>query len=93
LFRLSLNPDVEKSLRQECRANPLPSTAAHGNEPLTAEELSSLDHLPILDAVVRETLRLHAPVVNTMRGAVKDDVIPLSRPFTDKNGVMQDSIR
>lgn len=54
------------------------------------EELSSL---PYLDAVVRETLRIHAPVPSTMRVAQKDDVIPVGEPFVDRHGNVQDSIR
>lgn len=92
LYRLSIHPDVQTALRAECRANPLPSTQPHGNNPLTTEELNELDHLPLLDAVVRETLRLHSPVTASIRGAVKDDVIPLEKPFVDRHGVTRDNI-
>jgi cytochrome P450 len=92
LFELSNNPELQSSLRAECRAHPLP-TASSGNAPLDTEELSALDKLPLLDALVRETLRLHAPVRGTVRTAVKDDVIPLSTPFTDREGNVQDRIR
>lgn len=54
------------------------------------EELSAL---PYLDAVVRETLRVHSPVPFTVRVAMKDDVIPLHTPFVDKNGDAQRSIK
>ena len=36
---------------------------------------------------------VHAPVPATLRVAVEDDIIPLSKPFTDKNGVVRDHIR
>jgi cytochrome P450 len=81
---------VQTRLRAELRANPLP-TAASGNEPLSQEELTAFDKLPLLDAVVRETLRLHAPVPSSVRMATKDDVIPLAKPFTDLRGVERDS--
>jgi cytochrome P450 len=54
------------------------------------EELSAL---PYLDAVVRETLRVHSPVPSTIRVAMEDDVIPLNTPFVDKNGKTQHGIR
>ncbi|KIK74026.1 hypothetical protein PAXRUDRAFT_836093, partial [Paxillus rubicundulus Ve08.2h10] len=36
--------------------------------------------LPYLDAVVHETLRLHAPLSETIRIATEDDIVPLSDP-------------
>lgn len=54
--------------------------------------MAALDKLPLLDAVVRETLRLHAPVAETFRVATKDDVIPTSLPYVDAEGVEHSSI-
>ena len=48
--------------------------------------MDELNALPYLDAVTRETLRVHAPVSSTLRVAVKDDTIPLSTPVTDMDG-------
>lgn len=90
-YRLSFNPDIQSQLREECQANPLP-TELHGNAPLTSEELARFDKLPLLDAVVRETLRLHAPIAETSRQAIQDDVIPVSRPYLDAQGVEHNSI-
>lgn len=42
----------------------------------------SLDTLPFLDRVVRETLRLSPPVHSTIRVATKDDEIVLSEPVS-----------
>lgn len=42
----------------------------------------SLDTLPVLDRVVRETLRLSPPVHSTIRVATKDDEIVLSEPVS-----------
>jgi Cytochrome P450 len=53
----------------------------------------SFNAFPYLDAVVRETLRLHAPVSMTSRIAMKDDVLPLAVPFTDSKGVIHHEIR
>jgi hypothetical protein len=54
--------------------------------------LSALDKLPLLDAVVRETLRLHPPAPSSLRTAQQDDTVPLSRPFVDTKGVEQTAI-
>ena len=55
--------------------------------------MDELNALPYLDMVIRESLRLHAPVPASIRVPVKDDVIPVSAPFTDRNGDVQDSIK
>ncbi|KAK1234630.1 hypothetical protein PQX77_002169, partial [Marasmius sp. AFHP31] len=52
--------------------------------------MDQLNALPYLDAVVRETLRLLAPVQATIREATRDDVIPLSQPFVDQYGQKHD---
>ncbi|KAF8214829.1 cytochrome P450 [Mycena galopus ATCC 62051] len=56
----------------------------------TMDEINALEYL---DWVVRETLRLHAPVMQSARVAMCDDVIPLSTPYVDVNGVTQTSFR
>jgi cytochrome P450 len=55
----------------------------------TMEELNAL---PYLENVVRETLRAHTPVVSVERMAMVDDVLPLGIPYTDRTGVVHDSI-
>jgi len=55
--------------------------------------MDELNALPYLDYVVRETLRVHAPVPSTIRIAMKDDILPLNTPFTDKKGKVHDGIR
>lgn len=49
----------------------------------TLEELNSL---PYLDAVIRENLRVHAPVSHVSRIAAGDDVLPLGTPCVDTHG-------
>lgn len=56
----------------------------------TMEELNSL---PYLDAVVRENLRINSVVDSTIRCAGKDDCIPVSTPYTDKNGAERTEFR
>ncbi|KAI0075930.1 cytochrome P450 [Panus rudis PR-1116 ss-1] len=82
LFALTQNPMIQDKLREELLSVP--------------EERPSMDdltELPYLDMVVRETLRLHAPVPHNLRSAVKDDVIPLNEPFVDKHGNVCKEIR
>jgi len=40
------------------------------------------EHMPYLQAVVKETLRLHAVVAHGLFKAGKDDFIPLSKPIS-----------
>ncbi|KAG6834869.1 hypothetical protein H0H93_006803 [Arthromyces matolae] len=82
LFALSQDMAVQTKLRNEL-------LAVETDYP-TMDELNAL---PYLDMVVRETLRVHAPVPATMREAMQDDILPLSKPFRDRNGILQTEIR
>ncbi|CDO71953.1 hypothetical protein BN946_scf184940.g100 [Trametes cinnabarina] len=82
LYALSKNTEAQKKLREEL-------FTVETDTP-TMDELSAL---PYLDMVVRETLRLHAPVAMLFREAKKDDVIPVSEPFIDRYGKVQQEIR
>jgi hypothetical protein len=55
--------------------------------------MDELESLTYLDYVVREVLRLHAPIPSSVRVAMKDDLLPLSKPFVDRRGHVQDGIR
>lgn len=55
--------------------------------------MDELNALPYLDAVVRETMRVHAAVGSTVRIAVEDDVVPLSEPLIDRKGRTLHEIR
>ncbi|KAG1885874.1 cytochrome P450 [Suillus fuscotomentosus] len=81
LIELSRHHDVQTRLREEL--------LAFGPDP-TYDQLKA--HLPYLDAVVHETLRLHPPVPESARLAAADDVIPLSEPVRMASGNMTDSI-
>jgi cytochrome P450 len=82
LFALTQRLDVQHKLRTEL-------LTVHTNTP-TMDELQSLQYL---DAVVREVLRVHAPVIGTTRIAMHDEVIPVSEPYVDKNGDLRNEIR
>lgn len=60
-----------------------------GTDTPTMDELNAL---PYLDAVVRETLRIHAPVPSTIRVATQDDILPLGEHIKDKYGKVMDGI-
>ncbi|KAJ7888861.1 cytochrome P450 [Mycena olivaceomarginata] len=82
LHALSVNTAAQTKLREE-----LSLTMSTDNP--TMDELNSL---PYLEHVVRETMRVHAPVMFTQRKAMKDDVLPLSKPYIDKEGRAHDSL-
>ena len=46
--------------------------------------MEQLNSLPYLESVVREILRLYAPVPSTHRIAMHDAEIPLQKRFMDK---------
>ncbi|KAK7051716.1 cytochrome P450 [Favolaschia claudopus] len=81
LYALSEHPLVQKALREELLSLPTDNP--------TMDELNAL---PYLEQVVRETMRVHAPAVFTQRIAVADDVLPLSKPYIDKDGKSHDSL-
>ncbi|KAJ6517590.1 cytochrome P450 [Mycena vulgaris] len=81
LHALSLNIPAQAKLRQEL--------LSISTENPTMDELNSL---PYLEMVVRETMRVHAPVVFLQRMAMEDDVLPLAKPYVDKTGKSHDSL-
>ncbi|ETW77148.1 hypothetical protein HETIRDRAFT_152123 [Heterobasidion irregulare TC 32-1] len=82
LFALSNNLDTQTKLRKEL-----------ASLPTETPNMDELENLPYLDAVVRETLRLYSPVANTVRVAMKDDVIPTDEEWVDAKGVRRQGIR
>ncbi|KAN0109020.1 cytochrome P450 monooxygenase [Russula decolorans] len=82
LFALACHPTVQTKLRAELRTCPTDSP--------TMDQLNSL---PYLESVVREALRLYAPVSGTQRIAMHDTEIPLQKPFTDKQGILRGTVR
>src|SRR5579863_3336907 len=82
LFALCCQPTVQAKLRAELRTCTTDTP--------TMEQLNAL---PYLEAVVREALRLYAPVSTTQRIAMHDAEIPLQKPYKDKRGVLQSTVR
>ncbi|KIJ41087.1 hypothetical protein M422DRAFT_60506 [Sphaerobolus stellatus SS14] len=81
LYAVSLDQKVQQKLREEL--------LRVETESPTMDELNAL---PYLDAVVKETMRLHAAVPYSQRVATQDDVVPLGQPFTDKKGRVKHEI-
>lgn len=59
----------------------------------SSPSMEEINALPYLDAVIRENLRINAPVAGTHRTAAKDDLIPLSTPIVDRKGVKRWEVR
>ena len=74
IYLLALHPPIQTSLRSEIRSSlPCPSTTTSTNPPTTDTNTtsSSIDTLPLLNAVVAETLRLYPVVPITSRVSIK----------------------
>ncbi|KAI0718780.1 cytochrome P450 [Cerioporus squamosus] len=82
LSLLAEHPEVQQKLRQEI-------LDASKGEDLDYDTLVSL---PYLDAVCRETLRLHAPVAQVFRETRQDAILPLSEPVRGLDGQMMREI-
>ncbi|KAH7925887.1 cytochrome P450 [Leucogyrophana mollusca] len=83
LYALSKSPVSQDALRKALHTIPRDS-------PTLDEDVNKLEYL---DWVVRETLRVHAPVTWTMRVAMEGDEIPVQRPFIDKGGNTRTTIK
>ncbi|TFK35549.1 cytochrome P450 [Crucibulum laeve] len=82
LYALTQSPNVQTKLRKELL-----------NISTDNPSMDELNTLPYLDAVIRESLRFHAPIPITMRVAMKDDILPLETPFIDKHGSLRHEIQ
>ena len=82
LYALTQNKHVQTKLREELSIVSIDNPT-----------MDDLNGLPYLDAVVRETLRLHPALSIVLRAAGKDDCIPLDTPFKDREGMLHNEIR
>ncbi|ELU44942.1 cytochrome P450 [Rhizoctonia solani AG-1 IA] len=90
LYELACNPEIQQALRAELRPLGLNEHAGEQDfasdsgididiaTPDHAAQFAAIDTLPLLDRVVRESLRLHPPVHSTLRIAEEDDIVPFS---------------
>ncbi|VDC05266.1 unnamed protein product [Peniophora sp. CBMAI 1063] len=81
LYAMACDIRVQQKLRSEL-------LTVNTETPTEAE----LNSLPYLDAIVREILRVYAPVYMTERNAIRDDVVPLKTPILGTDGVMRSEI-
>ncbi|KIJ23788.1 hypothetical protein M422DRAFT_39455 [Sphaerobolus stellatus SS14] len=79
LYELSRNQDLQGKLREEIKE----SQRRRGSEELTIQVFESM---PLLQAILKETLRYHPILARTIRMAGQDDVIPLSVPHRTTDG-------
>ncbi|KAK0192529.1 cytochrome P450 [Armillaria mellea] len=82
LFELCKRPELQERLRKEIRAA---ERVIHDRGD-TQFSPSDFDSMPLLSAMVKETLRFHPVAYNIYRVAGKDDVLPLSTPITTTSG-------
>ncbi|KAJ7145317.1 cytochrome P450 [Mycena crocata] len=73
LYELAKNSDLQEKLRAELLE-------------AGTDESVDYDRLPILNALIKEILRLYSTVPQTERVAAKDSVLPLSEPITTASG-------
>lgn len=88
LYHLAKYPAVQDRLREEL-FSALPDTLEDMST-LTEDEVHSLyatvENLPFLENVIKESLRLVPPVHSSIRVAVQDDEIPTSYPVVLRDG-------
>ncbi|KAI5123785.1 hypothetical protein M0805_009080 [Coniferiporia weirii] len=77
LHLLTLNPDVQSKLREEVTA----ARKEHGDL-----DYDTLQALPYLDAVCRETMRVYSPAPLVERVAMRDIIVPLKWPIKAVDG-------
>ncbi|KZW02812.1 cytochrome P450 [Exidia glandulosa HHB12029] len=75
---LSLHPEYQARLRAEIMA-----AMEHADGDFDFEKLEAL---PLMDAIIRETLRRYPPLPLVPRTCRKDTVVPLMHPLTGRDG-------
>ncbi|TBU46705.1 cytochrome P450 [Dichomitus squalens] len=85
LHLLAQHPDVQTRVRQEI----LEARHRSDTRDLSYDELCAL---PFLDAICRETLRVHPPATFIFREAQRDMILPLSEPIRGLDGTLMTEI-
>lgn len=92
LWLLAMNPDVQERLRkevQEAHAKEmaeLDSLSEEEREIYNTQPVRDIYSLHYLDNVVKESIRMMPSIPSTIRVALKDDVVPLSRSYKRADG-------
>jgi len=87
-WELARRPEVQQRLREEV-TEAHEASRARGNEDFTSEDI---DNMSFTDAVVKEVLRCHAPIIEVERVALEDHVLPLTRPMVGRSGKVHQSL-
>lgn len=82
LLEMAKNPSIQTRLRRETY-DMEKVFRARGDTEFSATDLEAM---PLTQAVIKETLRMHPVVPHGYRWAVKDDVLPLAKPIVTKSG-------
>ncbi|KAI6109088.1 cytochrome P450 [Pisolithus croceorrhizus] len=88
LLELARKPELQSRLRSEIRQHES-VIHARGDTHFT---VSDLENMPLLNAVVKETLRYHCVVPQLYRMAAEDYVLPLSQPITTESGELMHEV-
>ena len=88
LYELARHPHYQDKLRTEIRFME-GSVRERGH---TTFASSDFDNMPFLQAFVREVLRYHPAVPHNYRQALKDDILPLSKPLRTLSGKLVNEI-
>ncbi|EGN99109.1 hypothetical protein SERLA73DRAFT_181928 [Serpula lacrymans var. lacrymans S7.3] len=88
LYELARHPEDQQKVREEIAAV-RKEVEARGDEDFVP---SDFDSMPFMNAVLKESLRLHPIVAALFREAAGEDVLPLSEPLETVSGKMIDQI-
>jgi hypothetical protein len=83
LYSLACNQGIQDALRAEVLA------CTEGERP----SMDTLAKMPYMDAVVRETLRLYAPVAAMAKTVMQHGVLPTENKWVDRKGKMRDGVQ
>lgn len=88
LYFLALHPDIQTRLRTELTHPITLDSSSTTSFHFEDRAYDVLESFTLLDAVVRETLRLVPPVHGTLRVATQNDLIPVSEPVVLSDGTV-----
>ena len=88
LYELARHPHYQDKLRAEIRSMEA-SIRERGHSTFSS---SDFDSMPFLQAFVREVLRFHPAVPHNYRQALRDDVLPLSKPLRTISGKLVNEV-
>lgn len=92
LWLLATNPDIQERLRKEIQATVKSEEAVKDHLPEEERDIYNyqpvrdIASIPLLDNVVKESVRMLPSVPSTVRVALKDEYVPLSKPYKRADG-------